>query len=182
MPAELGQVLATLVGNLIVISPLVLGWAVGRLQAVRFAVLLFAPVALAFTLAGAVLVTLGRVAGTGDSGPRSGGVGYIITGYLCSFVGLLGAFGVCGAALTHARRNGRREWVKRLLVASLVPLLATLGLFDLFALVILYFYGGEQAAFTTELLVFWLAPVGCVLPIIYGLIASLGAVQGRVTV
>jgi hypothetical protein len=181
MPAELGQVLATLIGNVIVISPIVLGWAVIRMFPRLFLFIPCALAALALTLAGAALVTLGRAIGTGDSGPRVGGGGYIITGYLCSFVGLLLAFGASGGALTHAQRNGRRRWVKRLLVGALLPLLVTLGLFDFYALVILSFYGGEQAAFTTELLLLWLAPVGCVLPIIYGLFASRSPVQGQVT-
>lgn len=169
-----GQVLAALVGDMIVVAfPFVIGWWVGvrARSTVTVGISIgFGVAALFLTLCGLQGLTTGRALGTGD--PNMAGLGDVIRGYFASFVGLLLAFAACGAVLAHARRTGRRGWLALLLIATLFPLLATVGLFNYTILVTGHFHGGEPVVFGSELLVFQLAPVGCLAPIIYGAFVS----------
>lgn len=175
-PAAPGQYGAAVgCSALVVFVPLVLGWVCGRARVARALIVALGAVALALTLLGLFSLTRGRTLGVGD--PDLAGLPDILRGYLSTFAGLLLAFAACGAVLTQARRAGRRVWLVLALVGALLPLLATIGLFDYLILVVEQFHGGEPVAFSTELLVFQVAPVGCVVPLIYGLVASRAHVE-----
>ena len=171
-PLDSGQVFAALVGDIIVVVlPIVIGWWAGvRVRSIGGVRVGLGMAALLLTLCGLQGVTTGRALGTGA--PDMAGLGDVLRGYFASFVGLLLAFVASGATLAHARRTGRRGWLALLLIATLFPLLTTVGLFNYTILVTARLHGGEPVVFSSELLVFQLAPVGCVAPIIYGVFVS----------
>lgn len=170
-PAAPGQVGAAASGSaLVVLVPLVLGWACGHTRASRVLVVVLGAAALGLTLLGLVFLTRGRALGVGD--PDLAGLTDILGGYLSAFAGLLLAFAACGAILARTRRTGQNIWLVLVLVGALLPLLLTIGLFDYLILVVEQFHGGEPIAFSTELLVFQVAPVGCIVPLIYGLVTA----------
>jgi hypothetical protein len=171
-------VVQMLVGDgIVIILPFVVGWVCARGRAARRVVVVLGVAAQGLTILGLLYLTDSFTLGLGD--PGMNGVGAFLVGCLCSFVGLLLAFASCGSALTYARRSGRRGWVLLLLLAALLPLLATVGVVNYLILVALRLYPGKQEVFESVLLAFHLAPVGCVALLIFGVVALFGPREGR---
>jgi hypothetical protein len=158
-----------LAGSSIVILPIVFGWVCARTRAARSIILVLGLAALALTLLGVYFFTTGEALGAADS--QMQGLGVVLTGFACTLVGLMSGFAVCGCAVAHAQRSGRQQWYVGLLLTNVLPLLATVGLFDLLFLVVMARDPGDPATTVPVALIFGLAPVGCVAPLIYGMIA-----------
>jgi uncharacterized membrane protein YqjE len=158
-----------LVGSGIIISPIVVGWVFARIRAVRIPILIFGLVALALTALGVFYFTNGEALGTSDPGMQ--GLGVVLTGFLCTLVGLMFGFAASGCALAYAQRSGQRQWFIALLIFGVLPLLATVGFFDLVILVIMLSDPGDPATMVPLSITFWIAPIGCIVPIIYSVVA-----------
>jgi hypothetical protein len=125
--------------------------------------------ALALTALGVFYFTNGEALGTSDSEMQ--GLGVVLTGFLCTLVGLMCGFAVCGCTLAHAQGSGRWRWFVVLLIFGVLPLLATVVCFDLLFLVIMPGDPGDPATTLPLTITFWIAPVGSIAPLTYGMVA-----------
>jgi hypothetical protein len=158
-----------LVGSAIIILPIVVGWVFARSRAARIPILIFGLVALALTALGVFYFINGEALGTSDSGMQ--GLGVVLAGFLCTLVGLMFGFAASGCALAHAQHSGRWRWFIALLIFGVLPLLATVGFFDLLFLVIMPGDPGDPATTVPLSITFWIAPIGCIAPFIYSVVA-----------
>jgi hypothetical protein len=158
-----------LVGSGIIMLPIVVGWVCARTRAARIIILILGAAALVLTALGVFYFTNGEALGTSDSGMQ--GLGVVLTGFLFTLVGLMFGFAVCGCTLAHAQRAGRWRWFVVLLIFGVLPLLGTVVLFDLLFLVIEPGDPGDTANLLPLTITFWVAPVGSIVPLTYGMFA-----------
>lgn len=90
---------------------------------------------------------------------------------------IIACFG-CGVALATARRVGHKRSVVALVIASVLPLLATLAMWDYTIQVALHLYPGQPVVRSAQTLTFLIAPIGTVDLVVYGIYGQIAPRRG----
>jgi hypothetical protein len=166
-----GQIIQVLVAMAIVVGlPALAGYFAGRWRHAAALAGILGGVALLLTASGYYLTELGRQLGTGD--PDMAGLGDVIMGYFSAALGVFLGFFASATGLSRTARAGHWGRFALLLFGALLPLLATVGVFDFQILIYYRYNGGTAQSFDIERLVFAIAAVAPLGIVVYGLWAA----------